>query len=65
MIIGVFIGLGVSLVLFLCGYIGFKLANKTVKETKTVDELEAIRKRDEGINNVLNYDYDTALGKRR
>lgn len=64
MLIGVSIGVGGCLVLFLSGYIGYKLNHKQVKQSQTDYELDQQLKRDEGFNNVMNYDYNIAVGKR-
>ena len=68
MLIGICIGLGLSLVLFLCGYIGYKLANRRVDKLKvqsqTEQELDALKKREEGFKNIFDYDVNVALGKR-
>ena len=63
MLIGIVIGIVVMLVLFLCVYIAYKLTRpKKVLQDK--DELESLRKRDEGIKNIMDYDYNIAMGKR-
>ena len=64
MIIGIVIGVVVMAMLFLCVYIGYKLQSKPVKVAKTQQELEELKKREEGTKNILDYDYSIALGKR-
>ena len=64
MLIGIAIGIVIMAVLFLCVYIGYKLQSKPIKVTKTQQELEELKKREQGIMNVLDYDYGVALGKR-
>ena len=63
MLIGIVIGISVMLVLFLCVYIAYKLTRpKKVLQDK--DELESLRKRDEGIKNIMEYDINVAMGKK-
>ena len=63
MLTGIVIGISVMLVLFLCVYIGYKLTRpKKVLQDK--DELESLRKRDEGIKNIMEYDINVAYGKK-
>jgi len=64
MIIGIAIGVVIMAMLFLCVYIGYKLRDKPIKIVKTQQELEELKKREQGIMNVLDYDYGVALGKK-
>ena len=65
MLIGIITGLGISLVLFSSVFLGYKLGNKPKEKTKTAEEIETLRLKEEGISNILSYDYSTALGKRK
>lgn len=66
MLIGIFIGISIMIAFFLCVYIGLKISikkqDKTIKSSK--EELEELRKHDEGIKNIMNYDINVAYGKR-
>jgi len=62
MLIGILLGVGFMSMLFLCVFIGYKLGNKPKTPTKTAEEIEALRLKEEGIKNILEYDYSTALG---
>ena len=64
MIIGIITGLGISLVLFSCAFIGYKLGNKPKEKVKTAEEIETLRLKEEGISNILAYDYETALKRK-
>jgi len=64
MLIGIIIGIAIMAMLFLCVYIGFKLQIKPKAELHTEQELETLRKRNEGFQNVMDYDYTVAIGKR-
>lgn len=64
MLIGIAIGVGLMSALFLCIFIGYKLRDKPIKVIKTQQELDELKKREQGIMNVLDYDYGVALGKR-
>ena len=64
MIYGLLLGIAIMVVLFLCVLIGYKLNHKQEKLLQTREEIERLRKRDEGISNVMDYDYNVALGKR-
>lgn len=64
MLIGIAIGIVVMAVFFLCVYIGYKLKDKPVIVVKTQQELDEMKKREQGVMNVLDYDYGVALGKR-
>lgn len=64
MLIGILIGIGICLVLFLCAFLGYKLGNKPKKETLTEEELRKQREREEGFKNIMDYDYSKALERR-
>ena len=64
MLIGLLLGIILMIVLFLCVFIGYKTGNKQEKLLQTKEEIERLRLRDEGISNVMDYDYNVALGKR-
>ena len=51
-------------VLFLCVFVGYKVGHKQEKLLQTKEEIERLRLRDEGVTNVMEYDYNVALGKR-
>lgn len=67
--IDILLGAGIMLVFFLClataYYIG-RRHNKTAaaQQLSEQEELE-LQKRLKGVENVLNYDYDVALGRRQ
>lgn len=65
MLIGIAIGIVVMAVLFLCVYIGYKLKDKPVIVVKTQQELDEMKKREQGVMNVLDFDYDVAMGIRK
>lgn len=64
MLIGILIGVAIMAMLFLCVYIGYKLQLKPKVQSQTEQELEALKKREEGFNNIFNYDQNVALGKK-
>lgn len=64
MLIGIFIGVIFMVMLFLCVYIGYKLQTKHKPLEQTDEEKRTLRLRDEGFENIFNFDYDVALGKR-
>jgi len=64
MLIGIAIGIVIMAMLFLCVYIGTKLQFKPKVQIQTEQEIEALRKRDEGFSNIMDYDYNVAIGKR-
>lgn len=65
MLIGIAIGIVVMAVFFLCVYIGYKLKDKPVIVVKTQQELDEMKKREQGVMNVLDFDYDVAMGIRK
>ena len=64
MLIGFISGIGIMSVLFLCVYLGYKLGNKPKTLTQTEQEIEVLKKREEGFSNIMDYDYNVAIGKR-
>ena len=64
MLTGIIIGIAIMAMLFLCVSIGYKLNNKPKAQLHTEQELNALRKRNEGFTNIMDYDYNVAIGKR-
>ena len=68
MVSGIFIGISIMLILFLCVFIGYQIGCKHKKayevEKLSKEEEEAFKKHVKGMENVLNYDYDVAIGRR-
>lgn len=68
MIYGLFLGIGIMLVLFLCLVLGYYIGRRQKKtdivEKLSREEQEEAEKRMKGLENILNYDYDVAIGRR-
>lgn len=64
MLIGIIIGVVIMAMLFLCVLTGYKLQLKPKTQLHTEQEIEVLRKRNEGFQNVMDYDYNVAIGKR-
>ena len=65
MITGIFIGIGIMSVLFLCAFLGYFIGNrnKTKPLSKTEQELLDLKRREEGFKNIMEFDYQKALRK--
>jgi len=70
MVIGFIVGLLTSVTLSGVFYLGFDIGRKyqpgqPIKETKeTKEKVKAAKSRQQGLNNIMDYDIDVALGRR-